>query len=252
MSIKKKSLVLHLDSLEVIEELSMEQRGELLTAIYDYHKGKELSLTQILKIVFLPFKNQFERDLEKYEKVCKINKEIANRKKGGEKKEEEQINEPLRTVTNREKPEIKEEVNVEEKKIEEGKTEPLLFKEVTDLKDSNKEKKSKNKTIQDGNWFLDLFNKIKKENLPMSTGSKTLTTTSKSNLKKLIEAKYTEEDFIDVINEMFKSNWVIQTGNDTPEHVLRENNFERYFNKAQKVKEDKKGGGENNSEPEFI
>ena len=35
-------------------------------------------------------------------------------------------------------------------------------------------------------------------------------------------------------------------------HVLRENNFERYFNKAQKVKEDKKGGGENNSEPEFI
>ena len=86
----------------------------------------------------------------------------------------------------------------------------------------------------------------------MSIGSKTLTTTSKSNLKKLIEAKYTEEDFIDVINEMFKSNWVIQTGNDTPEHVLRENNFERYFNKAQKVKEDKKGGGENNSEPEFI
>jgi len=83
----KKSFIVHLDSLDVLDELGStdEERyinaGKLLFAFRDYHTEKPVNLEQMLKIAFLPFKNQFKRDLEKYENRVNANRE--NGKKGG-------------------------------------------------------------------------------------------------------------------------------------------------------------------------
>jgi len=80
----KKSFILHIDSLEVLNELSKEQIAELFIAIKDYNKGVEPILTGLMKAIFVPFKNQFDRDNEKYKNIAERNK--YNGSKGGRPK----------------------------------------------------------------------------------------------------------------------------------------------------------------------
>jgi hypothetical protein len=108
----KKSFVLHIDSLQVVEELSDEQAGKLLKAIYNYQIGADDELDLVTKVCFLPFRNQFIRDAVKYEETVERNK--INGSKGGRptiqdksKKTEENPNNPLgysETQLNRTKP----------------------------------------------------------------------------------------------------------------------------------------------------
>lgn len=75
----RKSLILHFDSLDVIDELSEKQTSDLFIAIRDYNLWKEIKLDWLMKAIFIPFKNQFDRDLEKYNKKCEINRENGKR-----------------------------------------------------------------------------------------------------------------------------------------------------------------------------
>ncbi len=84
MSNKKKSFLLHIDSLEILNDLSDDQAGKLFKAIYSHQIDGEISLDQITKMVFLPFRNQFERDNEKYVKTCE-RRAIAGSKGGKQK-----------------------------------------------------------------------------------------------------------------------------------------------------------------------
>jgi hypothetical protein len=84
MAQSRPSIILHLDSLDILDKLTAEQGLELFKAIRDYNQGKKLELSQIVDIVFTPFKNQFDRDCEKYNNICERNK--ANGKKGGRPK----------------------------------------------------------------------------------------------------------------------------------------------------------------------
>lgn len=63
----RKSFILHLDSLEILDDLTNEQAGKLLKAMRDYNLGNEVELDPITKMCFLPFKNQFIRDIKSYE-----------------------------------------------------------------------------------------------------------------------------------------------------------------------------------------
>lgn len=81
MANNKKSFVIHLDSLDVIDEFTFEQKAALLDAIRDYHLGNEIKLTGLMKAVFVPFKNQFDRDRNKYDKIVERNRK--NGSKGG-------------------------------------------------------------------------------------------------------------------------------------------------------------------------
>jgi len=86
----KKSFLIHLDSLEILDELTDEQIAKLFKAIRSYHSGQEIKLDQIVKIAFMPFKLQFERDAEKYEQTSTRNS--LNGSKGGRpKKQENQV-----------------------------------------------------------------------------------------------------------------------------------------------------------------
>lgn len=74
---QKKSFVLHLDSLDILDDLTDEQAGKLFKAMYNFQKEKEIKLDPQLKLLFLQFRNQFLRDNEKYSETCKRNKENA-------------------------------------------------------------------------------------------------------------------------------------------------------------------------------
>lgn len=84
MADNKKSFILHLDSLEVLDELTPTQCGELLLAMRAYNEGNDVKLSGLLKAVFIPFRNQFDRDLEKYNAIVLRNRE--NGAKGGKPK----------------------------------------------------------------------------------------------------------------------------------------------------------------------
>lgn len=81
----RKSFILHLDSLCILDELTLEQKGILFDAIYRYQLGEEVELDFAMKLAFIPFKNQFERDAEKYDDV--IEKRRAAGSKGGKSKQ---------------------------------------------------------------------------------------------------------------------------------------------------------------------
>ena len=77
----KKSFILHNDSLDVLDSLTDDQAGQIFKAIKSHQRGEEVLLDGLLQAIFIPFKNQLDRDEEKYQKIVERNK--ANGKKGG-------------------------------------------------------------------------------------------------------------------------------------------------------------------------
>ena len=92
MSSKRKSFIIHIDSLEILDKLTDEQAGKLFRAIKAHHTGEELALDLTTDLVFTPFKSQFERDDEKYNKIVERNKN--NGLKGGRPKTQDNPEEP--------------------------------------------------------------------------------------------------------------------------------------------------------------
>ncbi len=84
MSNKKKSFLLHIDSLDILDDLTNGQAGVLFKAIKAYQHDEEFPLDSVVKIAFSPFKNQFFRDDEKYSETCK-RRAIAGSKGGKQK-----------------------------------------------------------------------------------------------------------------------------------------------------------------------
>ena len=77
MSKQRKSFIIHFDSLNVLDDLNNEQAGILFKAIKSYHLNDDIELDALIRVAFSPFKNQFTRDAEKYEKLCEKNRLIA-------------------------------------------------------------------------------------------------------------------------------------------------------------------------------
>lgn len=84
MSSKKKSFLLHIDSLDILDDLTNGQAGVLFKAIKAHQHGEDFPLDSVVKIAFSPFKNQFFRDDEKYVKTCE-RRAIAGSKGGKQK-----------------------------------------------------------------------------------------------------------------------------------------------------------------------
>lgn len=81
---KKKSFVIHIDSLNILDDLTNDQAGILFKAIKAYQNDQKIELDTLTKIAFSPFKSQFKRDNEKYKDVCK-QRAIAGSKGGKQK-----------------------------------------------------------------------------------------------------------------------------------------------------------------------
>lgn len=81
---QRTSFVLHLDTLAVLDELTDEQAGQFIKAIYLHRKGVEFSVDPLMKALLVPFIAQMKRDDEKYTK--KVNANRNNGLKGGRPK----------------------------------------------------------------------------------------------------------------------------------------------------------------------
>ena len=77
MATTKKSFLLYKDTLEILDDLTNEQRGQLFYAIYKYSIGETIEVPKELKMVFILFKKQLDRDDEKYKNTCKTNSKSA-------------------------------------------------------------------------------------------------------------------------------------------------------------------------------
>ena len=75
----KKSFILYCDSSDVVKKLSKEQAGELMFILFDYANGEKIPPIKdiAIDIVFTQIKNQFDRDLEKYNAVVLKRKEAG-------------------------------------------------------------------------------------------------------------------------------------------------------------------------------
>lgn len=83
--------------------------------------------------------------------------------------------------------------------------------------------------------FVSNFNKYKEVIKGRKSMIRGLSRTAKNNLKRITERGYTWTDLRNAIEGMYMvagsgKSWAERTGNDNPEHLLRENNFERYLN----------------------
>ena len=78
MSNKRKSFLLHIDSLDILDDLTDSESGELFKAIKDYHCGVTPELSGLVRIAFSPFRNQFARDAEKYSLTCERRAEAGS------------------------------------------------------------------------------------------------------------------------------------------------------------------------------
>lgn len=84
--------------------------------------------------------------------------------------------------------------------------------------------------------FISKFNEYKTLIKGRKAVTRGLSEQAKGNLKKLVERGYTWTDLRCAIDAMYqapkgmKKGWAESTGNDNPNHLLRENNFERYLN----------------------
>jgi hypothetical protein len=99
----KKSFILHKDSLKILDDMSDEQAGVFIKLIYKYQKtGKVETDSFAMKMALAPFLNQFARDEEKYQRICKRNK--ANGLGGGRPKNPDKPKKPSGLFGNPEKP----------------------------------------------------------------------------------------------------------------------------------------------------
>jgi len=79
------------DTLNVLDKLSDAQAGILFKAIANFNMGKPLpKMDFALEMAFLPFENQFKRDIVKYNAICERNRK--NGEKGGRPKDGTKVN----------------------------------------------------------------------------------------------------------------------------------------------------------------
>lgn len=96
MSKEQKGFVIYGDVQAVVDELNDEQAGKLFRAMLTYFAtGKAPKFDGILKYVWIPIKQQMDRDKEKYEAKCE-----KNRKNIKEYWERTKENERIQTNTN--------------------------------------------------------------------------------------------------------------------------------------------------------
>ncbi len=84
MSDKKKSFILHNDTLGILNKIDDEQAGKLFKAILLYNISGEISCDNQTELLLFPFQSQFDRDIESYNKIVERNK--TNGSKGGRPK----------------------------------------------------------------------------------------------------------------------------------------------------------------------
>jgi len=77
----KKSFIMYVDMYAPTAGLSLEQKGELWDAVFKFHSGEEVSISDpMAQMAFSFFRQVFERDVEEYERRCEKNRENVRKR----------------------------------------------------------------------------------------------------------------------------------------------------------------------------
>ena len=72
----RKSFILHIDSLSILEKMPDEMAGKFIKILNQYNKTGEVpDMDFALEMAVEPFLNQFKRDNDKYKKTVQRNRE---------------------------------------------------------------------------------------------------------------------------------------------------------------------------------
>lgn len=91
----KDNFLLKRNQKEVFDELTNEEAGKLIKGIFNYVATGESNLKGSLKAIFIPIKNDIDRNEEKYQRIIERNRE--NGKNGGRPKKNEDLEETQKT-----------------------------------------------------------------------------------------------------------------------------------------------------------
>lgn len=81
MGTEQKGFIVYKDLHAVVDELTDEQAGQLFRGMIKYASGGiEPKFEGVLKFVFIPIKQQMDRDSDKYDKKCERMRENANKR----------------------------------------------------------------------------------------------------------------------------------------------------------------------------
>ena len=81
MGKEQRGFIVYGDIQDVLRELDDGQVAQLFRGMVDYFvDGKDPKFTGILKFVFIPIKQQMDRNADKYEKKCEKMRENANKR----------------------------------------------------------------------------------------------------------------------------------------------------------------------------
>ena len=83
-NVPKDSFILYTEQKEVIDNLSDEDAGKLFKGIFEYALGNEPEFNNLLKLVFIPIRQQLERNAKKYSEI-REKRRIAGAKGGKQK-----------------------------------------------------------------------------------------------------------------------------------------------------------------------
>lgn len=81
MSKEQKGFIVYGDIQDILNELTDDQVAQLFRGMVNYFvDGKDPKFTGVLKYVFIPIKQQMDRNADKYEKKCEKMRENANKR----------------------------------------------------------------------------------------------------------------------------------------------------------------------------
>jgi hypothetical protein len=209
----KKSFVLHVDSLDVLDELTNEQAGMLLKAMRDYHNEDETPLDALTKIVFCPFKNQFNRDSLKYQTTCERR---ANAGSIGGKQKVANASKPKQKVAN-----VAESVNVSENDSDSVNDSKSDSKSVSVIKDLSP-KVDVNLFLADEifQYWVNAMNKSSRTSL---------TALRKSKINSRLKSGYPSHEIKQAIDNVAKDEFLVAGGHTDIEMICRsDTNLEKY------------------------
>lgn len=223
----KDNFLLRKNLKEVIDELSDEDAGKLFKGILNYANTEDSKLDGYLKVIFIPIRADIDKNEEKYEKRCELNK--TNGSRGGAPKGNGNAKKEKTTENNQ----------LVEKTTENNR----MVKKTTEnnMNNHNHISLSLSNNINHNKLLNNKLNDIKEivDYLNIKTNSKykysSKITQAKINAR--LNEGYKLDDFIDVIDKKYDE-WV---GTEFEKYLCPETlfgtKFEKYLNQKEIKKE---------------
>ena len=221
----KDNFLLKKSQINVFKELSNEDAGKLIKGIFDYVINGEITLEGYLKIIFLPIKEEIDKNEEKYEMICERNRN--NGKLGGRPKEtQENPKNPSGFEENPKKP------------INHNHIHNNIIQDINNIN---------NITIN--NIYEDIILYL---NNKLDSRYKSNSKSTKEKINARLREGFTYDDFVNVIDKKYNE-W---KGTEFEKYLCPETlfgtKFEKYLNQKEIHKMEKQGKGKTSAMNEVL